>query len=356
MTEEAPASDDRAAGARILVVDDEVYMCQIISRWLDAEGHRCATASGGQEALGLLESGHFELMVTDIMMPGISGITLMTTARERFPDLAVIMVTAVDDRKTAGEALALGAYGYVIKPFEQNEVLISVANALERRRLVLESRDSERRLERKVQEQTAEIRASREEIAMRLIAAQGYRSDETGAHIRRMGLYAEMIGKRLGYSVEDTDLMRLSAPMHDVGKIGIPDSILLKPGKLDREEFEIMKTHTTIGAAILGRSNMPLIAMSRVIALGHHEKWDGSGYPKGLRGKDIAAPARIVAVLDVYDALAHDRVYRPAVPEEEALEIIAEGKGKHFDPQAVEVFQASLDDLHRIQEEVRREE
>lgn len=339
----------------ILVVDDEASVARVVSRWLSAEGYECEQASGGREALEALRRREFALVVTDIMMPGMSGMELLEQAQEEFPRTAVVMLTAVDDRETATRAVELGAYGYIIKPFEQNEVVINVANALRRRSLEVLRDRYEEQLEETVQERTAEVRRAQEEITLRLTAASEFRDTETGAHVRRMGLYAEAVGKAMGHAEEQARLLRLAAPMHDVGKIGIPDSILLKPSKLTDDEFETMKTHTTIGAKLLEESGIPLLDASREIALGHHEKWDGSGYPDGLAGTDIPQNARIVAILDVYDALVHDRVYRPAMPEEKALAIIADGSGSHFEPRLVRTFVDTLPEMRRIRAEVKDE-
>ncbi len=341
---------------RILIVDDEPYICDILSRWLGGEGYQCEIATNAEEAWKLLEHGSFSLAVCDIKMPGKSGIELLTRVKGRFAhELAVIMVTGVDDRETAIQALELGAYGYVVKPFERNEVVINVVNALERRRLVLESLKYEQRLEEQVREQTRDIRTSQEEICLRLMAAQEYHSDETSAHVKRIGLYSEEIAREMGCPVGYGEMLRLAAPMHDLGKISTPDSILMKPGGLTKEEFEIMMTHTTIGARILDGSGIPLLDLACDIALYHHERWDGSGYPKGLSEGDIPEAARIVAILDVYDALVHDRVYRPALSEEEALEIITDGRGSHFDPRIADVFMKVLPELRRMREKTKEE-
>jgi putative two-component system response regulator len=190
----------------------------------------------------------------------------------------------------------------------------------------------ENTLEEEVRQRTGQIREREEEIVLRLVQAAEYRDDETGEHIRRVGRYASEIARAAGWTAVETDNIRLAAPMHDVGKIGVPDAILRKPGKLTPEEFVVIQTHPTIGARILERSKVPLLEMARDIALCHHEKWDGSGYPRGLRGEDIPISARIVAVCDVYDALVSDRVYRLAYPKDEALAIMSESNGKHFDP------------------------
>lgn len=342
--------------ARILVVDDEPGIGELLSRWLANEGYGCAVAENGEMAVTLLEKDRFDLVVSDIMMPGMSGMDLLTVIKSLFADVAVIMVTAVDDRKTAIMALDLGAYGYVIKPFDRNEILINVANAIERRRLTLLSRKYEHDLEVKVAQRTKEVREREEEIVLRLISAAGYRDHETGAHIRRIGLYAAVMAADLGWTTQAVDLVRLAAPMHDLGKIGISDSILLKPGKLTSEEFDVMKTHTLIGSRILGGSDIHLLRMAKEIALSHHERWDGSGYPQGLVTDSIPENARIVSVSDVYDALVHDRVYRPAMPEDAALAIMDEQKGRYFDPRVYDSFKRTLPKLRRIREEVREEE
>lgn len=338
--------------ARILVVDDEPYIREILSRWLTEEGYRCTQAPNAGAALEALRGDAYELLISDIRMPEMSGLDLLIKVREEFDDLAVIMVTAVDDRETAIRTLELGAFGYVIKPFDQNEVLISVANVVERRRLALVSRNYQHQLEEEVRDRTADIRVREEEISLRLVSAAEYRDEETGAHIRRMGQYAEVLASALGWSSDRVDEIRLAAPMHDIGKIGIPDSILLKPGKLTDDEFDTIKRHTTIGAGILTGSGIPLLQMAEEIAISHHEKWDGSGYPRGVTASEIPEAGRIVAVADVYDALVHDRVYRPAMPEEKALGIMREGRGQHFDETVFDCFLDILPQFRQIQERV----
>jgi len=339
-------------GSSILLVDDERHIRDMLDRWLSDAGHTCGQAATSEEALVMLRDGDFHLLVTDILMPGMSGLDLLAKVREEHPDVAVLMVTAVHDRETATQALRLGAYGYVIKPFGRDEVIINVENALERRRLVLASQAYEQRLEATVQEQTAAIRESRDEIALRLIAAQEHRHDETGAHVKRMGMYSEILATALGRSDDMAEMLRLAAPMHDVGKIGVPDAILLKPGDLTGDEWETMKTHAEIGGRILGGTNVPMLQMAAEIAVAHHEKWDGTGYPGGLAGTDIPEAARIVAVADVYDALVASRVYRAAVPEEDALAIIVKGRDQHFDPEILDGFMRILPDIRRIRRQV----
>ncbi len=195
------------------------------------------------------------------------------------------------------------------------------------------------------------IRTAHEETIHRLVTASLCRDEETGMHIKRTGLLAELLARAIGWSEADAEIIRLAAPMHDVGKIGIPDAVLQKPGKLTPEEFKIMKTHTIIGAKMLEGSQSAILAMARDIALCHHERWDGTGYPRGLAGTDIPEPARILSIVDVYDALSHDRVYRPALPEDEVMELLAQGSGTQFDPQLLAVFLAHYEDVLRITHE-----
>ncbi len=341
---------------KILVVDDENMIADLLSVWFDREGYYCAKANSGVEALELLAGEEFDLLVSDITMPGMTGLELLKHVKKQYPDMAVLMATAISNRETAVSALQMGAYGYSIKPFDRNELLINVANALERRRVTLRMQEYERDLERKVLERTAQVRRREEQIVVRLLSASEYRDDETGAHIRRIGLYSALIAQELGWEPQRVADMRLAAPMHDVGKIGIPDSILRKPGGLKRDEFEIMKTHTTIGGKILDDPDVPLLRLAKEIALTHHEKWNGAGYPEGLSGEAIPESGRITAVVDVYDALVYDRVYRPAIPEEKALSMVREGRGTHFDPRILDCFFSLLPGIREIRGMVNREE
>lgn len=264
--------------ARILVVDDELYAREILSEWLNRSGYSCSVAESGERAMDALKEEKFHLVVSDITMPNMSGVLLLSLIRQSFPDVAVIMVTAVDDRTTAIHTLELGAYGYIIKPVQKNEFLINMANALERRRLTLLSQEYERSLESQVRERTQDIRDGEREIILRLISATGYRDDETGEHVKRIGLFSAAIAKALGWDAQASDEISLAAPMDDIGKIGAPDRILLKPGKLDEHEVKVMRRHPQIGAAILAGSQIPLLHLAQEIALSHHEQWNGGGY------------------------------------------------------------------------------
>ncbi len=341
-----------AKKASILVVDDEVLVGEVIREWLKLDGYDCDFATGVSAAQEMFQRKNYQLLISDITMPGGSGIELLVQVKQSYPDLAVVMATAVDDRDTAKKALALGADGYVIKPFHMNEFLINIANILEKKRLAMESYKYEKILEEKVRDRTAEVRRREEEIALRLISATGCRDGETGEHIKRMGLYSVAIATALGWDQEEIDCIKMGAPMHDVGKIGIPDDVLQKPCSLSPEEFEVIREHPRIGATLLGGSDIPLLQMAVDIALCHHEKWDGTGYPCGLSGKDIPEAARIVAIVDVYDALCHDRVYRAKPYNEAEVLAIMDGKrGSHFDPEMYDCFRDLLPNIRKIRQD-----
>ena len=336
----------------ILVVDDESMVTDIVSRWLSAEGYICLTAHDGEDALDVLSEHECQLVVSDINMPVMDGLHLLENARELCPDTAFIMLTGLDDRETAMKAIELGAYGYMIKPFEGSEVVINVKNALRRRQLELMRDNYEAGLEQRVEARTAEVQRVQEEITVRLTTASEFRDAETGEHVRRIGLFSELLGQHLGWPRSQTRLLRLAAPMHDVGKIGIPDSILQKPGKLNGEEWATMQTHTSIGARMLEGSGIELLGLSAEIALRHHENWDGSGYPGGQAGDEIPQAARIVKVLDVYDALIHERVYKPPMEERKALELIEDGRESEFDPVVLDAFMECLPAMRLIRTDV----
>lgn len=337
--------------ATILIVDDEPLVAEVLARWLAHEGYRCTTASDGKSALGRLAEGQFDLVVTDIMMPGMSGIDLLRTIKEQYPDIAVLMVTAVNDRETAILALKMGAYGYSVKPMERNDILIGVADALERRRVTLLMRQYEQALEMTVVERTAQVRRREQEIVFRLASASRYRHEETGAHVKRIGHYAAVIAEHLGWDASAVNDMRLAAVMHDVGIIGVPDELLNKPGKLSEDEFEILKKHTVIGAEILAGTDVPVLQMAADIALSHHEKWDGMGYPSGLAGEAIPEAARIVAVADVFDNMEHEPGSDSTMPDEIILERMKAERGKQFDPRIFDCFLAVFERIKAIRDE-----
>jgi putative two-component system response regulator len=308
----------------------------------------CETAADVPQARTLLSNGDFALVICDLNMPGESGVDLTRWISEHRPDVAVLMATGVDDPQVARTALELGAYGYMLKPFKRHEVAINVANALRRRRLEIENREHRQLLEQRVRERTEELRHTREETIRRLSLAIEFRNQETGEHVDRIGVGAELIARQLGLAPERCELIRVAAPLHDVGKIGIPDEILLKPGKLTEEEFRRMQEHAEVGYRLLTGSGSPMLETAATIAWTHHERWDGSGYPRRLARDEIPIEGRITAVLDVHDAISHDRVYRPAMPPDKVIEVMREGRGTHFDPDVLDAMLDSLDEITRL--------
>ena len=333
-----PLPNRAPADIRILVVDDQEIARVALLRILRKHGFTCLEAPNAFKTLELLETETVDLVLCDIKMPGMNGISLVKAMAHRIPEISFVMVSSMDNAEMAMECLRQGAYGYVLKPFKINDILIAVASALRRRMLELDYQDREATLARQVLSQTLEIRASREEIALRLISASEHRDNETGAHVRRIGLYAAEMGRVLGWNEEQIECIRAAAPMHDIGKVGVPDRILQKDGSLTEEEWIIMKTHTTMGANILRDSTVPFIQMGASIAANHHEKWDGSGYPRGIRAEEIPTEARITCLVDIYDALINRRVYKRPWAELEVLDYMKDNSAKLFDPRLTQIF------------------
>ncbi len=330
---------------KVLIVDDEAVIRKILQQRLSSEGYHCEEARSAAEALESLANDPADLVVLDIKMPGKSGVELLPEIKLKYPDTVVIMATAIMDTTTAIKCIREGAYDYVVKPFNLDEVALSADRALEKRKLELENRAYQQYLEEMVAARTAELKEAIGKIKLasldtiyRLARAAEYKDEGTGAHIKRMSQYSASIAHRMGLSDSDVENILYAAPMHDVGKIGIPDHILLKPGKLDAEEWKIMKQHTAIGAEILRGADAEFIRLAEVIALTHHEKWDGSGYPQGLRGTGIPLVGRIVAIADVFDALTSARPYKEAISVKKSLEIIKQSRGSHLDPDVVDAF------------------
>ena len=343
-----------AEKARILTVDDEPHIRDLVARILTAEGYYSTTAPDAEVAIKKLETDSFDVVVSDIMMPGMSGLELLSYITRNHPNIAVVMVTAVDDRQTGVRAVELGAYGYIIKPFRRNEILITVVSAIERKQMETSGSEYERNVMEQITRGTAELR-QHAEMELRMISTSGHRHGETAAHIQRIALYAAAVinALPLGWSLQQMDDLKLAAAMHDVGIMGIPDTILMKPGKLTPHELRIMREHTNIGARILEGFDSKLLVMTRDVVLSHHEKWDGTGYPQGLAKESIPESARIVAVCDVYDALVHNRMRRKAFSEEDALSLMSSARGKHFDPKVLECFFHILPEIRRIRNKLR---
>ena len=341
----------------VLIVDDEEAIRKALYRRLTAEGYQCLMAGGAQEAEELLRGNAIGLVLLDINMPGKKGTELLPQIRTQYPDTAVMMVSATDDTATAMGCVREGACDYVTKPFDLGEVALSAARELERRRLKIENREYKEHLEDMVAARTAElgqalskIKAASLDTIQRLATAAEYRDEDTGSHIKRMSQYSAAIARRLGLDDNEVENILYAAPMHDIGKIGIPDSILLKPGKLDPDEWATMKLHAVIGGRILAGSDTGFIQLAEVIALTHHEKWSGDGYPKGLSGEAIPLVGRITAVADVFDALTSERPYKKAFSLEKSFDIIRESRGSHFDPDVVDAFFAVEDKIVTIKQ------
>ncbi len=333
---------------RVLVVDDQSHTRTTVCRWLTRAGFQCREAASGGEAMARLQDQDAHLLTLDIGAPDRSGLDFLSQVKQSWPDTEVLVLSALEETATAVEAMTLGAYGYLLKPIEFGELIFHAKKALERHDLLVQRRRYTATLEAKVRQQMQAVRRAHEETILRLLSASRFRDEETGAHIRRTGLYCEVFAEVLGWPADQVQNFRLAAPMHDLGKIGIPDAILQKPGKLTAEEFAVMKTHTVIGARMLEGSGSAILQMAHELALAHHEHWDGSGYPRGLAGLEIPESARILALVDVYDALTHRRVYRAALPEDRALKIMEQGRGRHFDPFLFSVFLSLLPEIRRI--------
>jgi putative two-component system response regulator len=346
-------------GDSILVVDDSEPIRTLVSDLLRRDGYACATAASAAGARRLLAEHEFALILCDVGMPGESGIELLRDVLTQHPDTAAMMVTGLDDPELTETARELGVYGYVLKPFRAGQLSIDVANALRRRRLEIENRAHRGRLEHLVAERTANLaetvlrlerseellRHSSEETIRRLSYAAEFRDHETAEHIERMSRYCAIIAHRRGLPEQECELLRTASPMHDVGKIGIPDRILLKPDPLTPEEWEIMRSHAEMGYRILAGSGMALLDLAASIAWTHHERMDGSGYPRGLTGEEIPLEGRIAAVADVFDAVTRDRCYQKALSLEEATEVLRDGRGRLFDSEILDGFLGALDDV-----------
>jgi putative two-component system response regulator len=338
----------RPSDTTVLVVDDLAMIRLTLKAILAKEGYRVLEADSIAKAIGLLEANPVNLVLCDIQLPGESGLDLVRHLQPRFPEVAVVMVSAMDDTTTAIDCLQLGAFGYVLKPFQPRDIIVQVNGALRRRILEIDFKNREEVLKEKVREQTEEIRNSRAEIAFRLVSASEHRDQETGMHVKRIGLYAAEMGRLLGWDVEEVETIEAAAPMHDIGKIGVPDAILQKPGALTDEEWVLMRQHTTMGAQILKGSKVPFIQMGARISVGHHEKWDGTGYPNALAGETIPLEARITAIVDVFDALSNKRHYKDAWGDADVEAFIRERRGNHFDPHLCDLFLANITRFREI--------
>ncbi len=342
-----------AAQARILIVDDEPSNLKLLDKMLSSQGYTQLTlVQDPRQVSTRYREARPDLILLDINMPYLDGYQVMAQLKALNDPLLppIVVLTAQHGRDYLLRALAGGARDFVGKPFERLELLMRVKNLIDvhlAHRLVYDQKSV---LEEMVQARTEELRRTRLQVVRHLGRAAEYRDNETGLHIVRMSQVSALLARSMGWTEDMCELMLHASPMHDIGKIGIPDAILLKPGRLTPDEFEVMKTHTTMGADMMSGNESELLNLARTIAQTHHEKWDGTGYPKGLAGEDIPLAGRIVAVADVFDALTSSRPYKKPWPVEQAVAFVKENAGRHFDPTVVTHFELRLTEILAILE------
>jgi putative two-component system response regulator len=327
----------------ILVIDDERPNVDLLCKILRRAGYENVHgATDPYAALALAASDAPDIVLLDLHMPQLNGVEVMRTFRDASVAIEplVVILTGDDSREAKAHALSNGAKDFITKPFDNQEVVLRINNLADLRRF-------HKNLDAQVRARTLELEAARLDVIERLGMAAEFRDDATGQHTRRVGKAAALVASALNLPDDYVDVIGRAAPLHDVGKIAIPDRILLKPGPLDVPELEVMRTHTTVGARLLESSNSPLLKLAGEIALTHHERWIGDGYPRGLRGADIPLAGRIVAVVDFFDALTHDRPYRKKYPADQVLAMMQPERGRHFDPDVIDAFRVVVSQLNR---------
>ncbi len=345
-------SQQQCQNATILIVDDQMTNIMLLESILQNAGYiHVHSVQDPTQVVPRFKELNPDLICLDIRMPQLNGFQIMGQLKIMHQQayLPILVLTSEEDRETRLRALESGAKDFLNKPFDKVEVLMRIRNLLEASLLNKTVSQQKETLEETVRIRTRELKETQFDVVHRLARAAEHRDNETGSHIVRMSHFAVVLGRACGMSEDECDLLFHATPMHDVGKLGIPDRILLKPGKLDPEEFEIMKQHTVIGAELLANSHSPVLQMGEVIALTHHEKWDGSGYPNRLSGEDIPLIGRICAIADVFDALSSKRCYKDPWPLEKTLREIQSLSGKQFDPHLVSVFNELLPVIIDIQ-------
>jgi len=348
--------------AKILVVDDEDRNLRLMKLLLTSFGYDVLTASNGEEALEKVHDIPPDVILLDIMMPKIDGIEVAKQLKkeEETKIIPIVMVTALNEVEDRVKALEAGADDFLNKPVDKTELRARVQSLVKVKACNDHMRNYQKELEAEVAKRTIQLRQALKKLKevslesiCHLCRAAEYRDENTGDHIKRMSQYTSAVARKMGLNKQTVEDLLYTAPMHDAGKIGIPDHILLKPGKLNDKEWEIMKQHTIIGAQILAGSGAKFIKLAQIIALTHHEKWDGNGYPKGLKGSKIPLVGRIAAIADVFDALTSRRPYRmKPFSLEEAFDYIKEERGRQFDPKVVDAFFAAKDEILSVKENV----
>ncbi len=326
--------------ANILIVDDEPLIRNLLVSTMEMTNHSCSFAENGKEALGLLAGESFDVVVTDIDMPVMNGIELAKIIKSDFAADVIVMTGQIHSYHY-DEIISLGACDFVEKPFLPREMILRVNRVLK-----------ERSLKQSAERAHEELKESYIDSIHRLVMAAEYKDEDTGDHIVRIGKYCALIAEKLNFSEEFIETINYAAPMHDIGKIGIPETILLKPGKLTDDEFDVTKTHSEIGARLLSKSKSTILQMAYEIALTHHEKFNGRGYPNQLKGGDIPFAGRIVALADTFDALTSKRPYKDPYPKEVTYDILKKERSEHFDPEILDIFIDNYDELFDIRRKI----
>ena len=334
---------------KILLVDDTKTNIDVLIQAL-ADDYKLAVALNGTKAIEIAKSNAIDLILLDIMMPELDGFQVCRRLKKNPAtcEIPIIFITAMDAARKKSKGFEVGAVDYITKPFDIIEVKARVKTHLHLKLSQEALKDQNKILEEKVRERTKELADTQIELLQRLGLAAEQRDNETGQHIKRMSEYCRLLGKAVGLSPEEYNDLALASTMHDVGKIGISDTILLKPGKLTDKEFETMKTHSMIGAKILSHSNSKLLKLAETISLTHHESWDGTGYPQGLKGEEIPLIGRIACICDVFDAIISERPYKKAWPIDKSVEHIKSCSGTFFDPELVNLFLSMEDQIRKI--------